>query len=234
MRELQPGTTYQYALRAVNDADMHGPISNLVNATTLGEAPAINNADSRVCSALTDPNDEFIRYPAGYSLVGLPEGSVVNAGSPLYGWFDQGAGADYLVRDSEEVTQGGHGYWAWFPCPSLVTPSDSPASKMVLPLGEYHASMIGNPSRVDADVYGHDFTARWDAAANGGSGGYEISEYRDGQGPGRRRGDLGLFLRLHPNSHRGPRLSPPFRLSRSSTLLLISSVTICQLPRIRV
>ncbi|HUP70832.1 MAG TPA: hypothetical protein VM142_13610 [Acidimicrobiales bacterium] len=50
---------------------------------------------------------------------------------------------------------------------------------MELILGDYHASMVGNPSSSSsATVTGHDFSARWDADRNGGAGGYEISAYR--------------------------------------------------------
>jgi len=126
-------------------------------------------------------------YPAGYSLVGLPQGTAVPSQSLLYGWFDQGGGNSYTSQspdDSAHPVLGGHGYWAWFGCPLSFSPAQgTAATPMSLPLAAYHASMVGNPTSTGpVTVSGHDFAASWDPALNGGVGGYTISGYREAQG----------------------------------------------------
>lgn len=171
--DLAPSTTYYYALRPVSANEVLGPLSNIASATTLpvstASCPAVAAAPGQV------------QYPSGYSLVGLPEGNVPHPDSPLYGWFDKGAGAMYDVLSPVQAIIGGHGYWAWFSCPRLVDVGPG-ASWAEFPLGAYHASMIGNPSGAGSSaVSGHDFTARWDSSLNGGSGGYQVSGYREPQ-----------------------------------------------------
>ncbi|HUP69484.1 MAG TPA: kelch repeat-containing protein [Acidimicrobiales bacterium] len=172
---LAAGTRYHYAVRAVNGAGLEGPLSNDAAATTLPETetspvlscPNVNAGDARP------------HYPAGYSLVGVPGGTLVGSQSPLYGWFDQGAGASYATAATPEP---GRGYWAWFACPHVIDLPASDATPMSFPLGAYHASMLGNPSATSAtSVSGHDFAALWDPALNGGVGGYHISAYSDPQ-----------------------------------------------------
>jgi hypothetical protein len=123
-----------------------------------------------------------LAYPAGYSLVGLPGGTMVPADSLLYGWQNSGGGAKYSVQDpSAGGVAGGQGYWAWFSCTRSVSPAAG-SSQTTAPLAAGHASMVGNPSASSpATVSGHDFAAMWDQSLNGGAGGYHISGYRQAQ-----------------------------------------------------
>lgn len=179
---LAPGSTYHYALRAVGPNGALGPMSNSASATTLGSPPPAPVRTTASCPEVPSPGDAGIRYPAGYSMVGLPEGTRLAADSPLYSWVDRGAGGSYSVHDSNEAFAAGYGYWAWFSCPRLVSIAGPGQSRVQSTLDGYHASMVGNPSSEGhATVSGHDFAARWDPMLNGGSGGYHISGYREPQ-----------------------------------------------------
>lgn len=172
--DLSPGTTYHYALRAVNEVGLVGPLSNAATATTTG----VVSGATCVVPALGAGQ---VMYPKGYSLVGLPEGSLLRADSPLYGWFDKGAGGQYGTQATSEPLRGGHGYWAWFACPRTVDVAGG-TTDVQFPLGGYRASMVGNPSgNGPAQVSGHDFAARWDPTLNEGAGGYFVSGYREPQ-----------------------------------------------------
>ena len=104
------------------------------------------------------------------------------AGSPLYGWFDLGAGGAYSSQDTTQPVASGHGYWAWFPCPRAMSVSGDGSPSATSNLGAYHASMVGNPSGgSQSTVAGYDYAARWDPALNGGAGGYHLSGYRQAQ-----------------------------------------------------
>lgn len=166
--QLAGGTTYYYAMEALNPTTgAPGAISNVASATTPGCAPA------------RSPGAGQVFYPGGYSLLGLPEGTVVPSDSPLYGWFDQGVGGAYSRRAPTEAVSGGRGYWAFFSCPRLVEISGAGTSALSAPQRAYHASMIGNPSATTAvKVSGYDFGALWDPTANAGTGGYKMSGYR--------------------------------------------------------
>lgn len=183
VRGRTPGTTYHYAMRALGQADVPGPISNPAWATTTGTPPApFAQGTSGPCPDLPVPGPARVAYPPGYSMVGLPEGTRVGAQSPLYGWFDLGARGSYSARPGSEPVAGGRAYWAWFSCPRLVELSGPGAPAASLPLGGYRASMVGNPSGTGpVQVSGHDFAARWDPTRNGGSGGYHVSDYRQTQ-----------------------------------------------------
>lgn len=159
--------TYHYALRALDDAGNVGPISNPTSVTLGCIAPA--------------PGPGRVIYPPGYHLVGLPAGTRVPSQSVLYGWFDLGRGGRYSTQNPAQSVEGGRGYWAWFSCPRAVDlGAGSPSVNWAL--GGYRASMVGNPSgTAPAVVSGHDFTARWDPSANGGSGGYRVSGYQEKQ-----------------------------------------------------
>lgn len=165
---LKAGATYYYAVRASDDTGNLGPMSNLAEATTLGPCPAISDAG---------PGQA--RYTRGYHLVGVPERTFLPVPA-LFGWFDRNSGAYSTHEPSAPVA--GHGYWAWFACDSVVDLGAGGQSSLKLPLGEYRASMVGNPSSTAAaTVSGHDFAATWDPSLNGGSGGYKISRYRERQ-----------------------------------------------------
>jgi len=121
-----------------------------------------------------------IGYAPGYSLVGVPGGTVVPAQSHLYSWFDRNSGS-YSSQEPTVAVEPGHGYWAYFSCHTAV-PLGLGTSSASFPLGAYHASMVGNPSGTSpATVSGHDFAARWDPSLNGGTGGYQISAYQQPQ-----------------------------------------------------
>lgn len=69
---------------------------------------------------------------------------------------------------------------ACFACPTSVeVPAGTDSASFAL--GEYHASMVGNPSGSPATLTGHDFAAAWDPSLNDGAGGYRISGYREPQ-----------------------------------------------------
>lgn len=183
--DLLAGSEYHYAMRPVGADGRLGEMSDSVEVRTFGTAAEAAGAQRRAaidCLADVAPAPGQLRFPAGYSLVGLPSTTVVSAQSPLYGWMDQGAGRSYVSRSPADGTVAGHGYWAWFACPTLVTLPAAGSSSVSLPLAEYHASMVGNPSGTStATVTGHDFAARWDPSANGGVGGYSVSGYREPQ-----------------------------------------------------
>lgn len=165
---LKRGTTYYYRLRALDEAGNLGPLSNTATAT-----PA--------CSTVTRGPGRVV-YPAGYSLIGLPSGAVVPSQTPLFGWFNLGAGGRYSMQDATSAVIGGRAYWAWFSCPRLVSLPNSGPVSVSSALGAYRASMVGNPSATSpATVSGHDFGARWDPSLSGGSGGYRMSAYQEVQ-----------------------------------------------------
>lgn len=171
--DLSPDVTYHYALRALNEFDEVGPISNSAEATT------DRSSAKSVCPATTTELLQQVRLPAGYSLVGFSEGTVIPSQSPLYGWFDLGANGTYSTLPAREPVLAGRGYWAWFACPTSVEPAVGPSRSARFSLASYHASMVGNPSaNSSATVTGHDFAAAWDSTLNGGAGGYRISAYR--------------------------------------------------------
>jgi len=158
--DLEPGTTYFYALKHERADGSLGPMSNVARATLPGDAPPT------------------ISYPAGYALLGLPAGTVAPADGPLYSWFNRGAGGRYSVSDPRDALKGARGYWAYFSRPIEISVSPGKASA-ALRLGAYKASMVGNPSgRREVRATGFDFAARWDPGLNGGEGGYRISTYR--------------------------------------------------------
>lgn len=176
--DLEPGHTYHYAIRAVNDKG-RGPLSVSVSATTEPLAPDAPPPAAE-CARPAAAGAAAVVYPGGrYSLLGLPDGVVVRSQSPLYGWSDLGAGGTYSIFDSASPVTAGRGYWAWFSCPTAVTlpagAGDGGATSF--PLGAYHASMVGNPTNGQVSVTGHDFAATWDAQA----GTYRMSGYREPQ-----------------------------------------------------
>lgn len=191
---LRSRTRYFYAVRAVRHPDQLGPIA-FADATTSGAIPIVEDPvvegpppDDSGTSEIVGKVVNQVRYERGYSLVGLPAGSVVSSQSPLYGWFDQGArdargqSSTYSIQAADVPVQGGHGHWAWFSNPQTVELSEAGVSAMDLPLGRYRASMVGNPSGTGTStISGHDFTARWDPSLNGGAGGYHISDYQQTQ-----------------------------------------------------
>lgn len=165
---LERDVTYHYAIRALDDAGNLGPVSNSVSVTL-------------ACRPAADPGAGQVRYGAGYNLVGGPQGTRFPSITPLFGWFDLGKGGVYSSREAAQPVKAGHGHWAYFPCPRTVDLGAGGPTTVEMPLGELRASMVGNPSRGQATVSGHDFTARWDPAMNGGAGGYRISAYREQQ-----------------------------------------------------
>ena len=187
---LEAGTTYHYAVAAVNDAGVAGAPSASVRATTTGTAPvptfptppAPTPATPSKCPPSAPPGPAQVRYPAGYSLLGAPAGSVVGAGSHLYGWTDAGAGGSYSTTPATTPVAAGRGYFAWFACPHLVTLAGAGTTHARLALGAYHASMVANPSATTAvRVAGFDYAARWDPTMHGGAGGYHLSGFRQAQ-----------------------------------------------------
>lgn len=171
---LQSDTTYHYRLRALNEYDVAGQLSNAAVNTTL---PA---AAGDTCVPPASPRPGQLAYPGGqYSLAGAPSGTLFHSSSPLYGWLDRGAGGKYDVLPSGQGATAGHGYWVWFRCPTVVDLADGGAPSVRTPLAAYHASMVGNPSANGAaSVSGHDFAAAWDPTVNDGAGGYRVSAYR--------------------------------------------------------
>lgn len=178
VKNLSHGTTYHFVVQALDEDSRPGPLSNSAQATTLGTANAPPGAVVTDCPAVT-PVAGQVGYPTGYSLTGLPEGTVVGSDSPLYGWFNLGRGGTYSVLASTDAVAAGRGFWAWFSCPSAVTLSGAGANSVDSPLRSYNASMIGNPSgTASATVAGHDFAVLWNPSANDGEGAYEMSAYR--------------------------------------------------------
>ncbi|HET7486720.1 MAG TPA: kelch repeat-containing protein [Acidimicrobiales bacterium] len=184
---LEPGTTYYYAVAAVNDAGAAGPASVPATVTTTGTAPAFPappgaTAPAGPCGPTPAPGPGQVRYPGGYSLLGGPAGTVVGAASPLYGWSDVGAGGAYGTAPGTAPVAAGQGYFAWFACPHLVTLAPGGTAHLRLALGAYHASMVANPSATGAvQVSGFDYAARWDPTMNHGAGGYHLSAFRQAQ-----------------------------------------------------
>lgn len=175
--DLLPATTYHYAVRALNDAQLLGPLSEDVSVTT-GD---IDGTIKRLpCTGAPEPGPGQVRFPSGYSLAGFPQGTDPSGALALFGWFDAGAGSAYTSVPSADMVPG-RGYWVYFPCPTTVDLGHSSSSASST-LGEYHASIVGNPSATSpATVSGHDFTARWVPDLAGGAGGYEVSTYRQPQ-----------------------------------------------------
>lgn len=167
---------HHFALRAVGPTGLLGPVSNDAALRIAGIPDAASP-----CPPAEGSGPGRLSYPAGYSLVGLPGGTVLPAVKVLYSWFDLGARGAYSLHPTTSPVEAGHGYWAYFACPGAVPMGEGSASAK-LPLDAYHASIVGNPSGVSpATVSGHDFAAQWDPALNGGGGGYRISGYREPQ-----------------------------------------------------
>lgn len=187
--DLRPGTTYHYAVRAVDEGG-EGPLSNAAQATTTraastentGPAPAPVDMTAAACPLLAAVTAGRVALRAGYSLVGLPEGTPAPGLGVLFGWKDQGAGGAYDRLDAGRPVATGRGYWSWAPCPSIVNLSGPGRASVRLPLRAYTASMVGNPSGTSpARVSGFDYAARWDPTMHGGAGGYHLSGYRQAQ-----------------------------------------------------
>ena len=175
--DLTPGTTYHYAVRALNDLGDGGPLSPDAAVRTTGTEPL---PPITGCAAITPAAGE-IAYRAGYSLIALPAGTAFAGDSPLYTWFDQGNGGAYTSATGPGGLDTGHGYWSWLRCASAVTPAVGVAHARTT-LAAYHASMVGNPSGLtSATVTGHDYAATWDPTLDGGAGGYVLSGYREPQ-----------------------------------------------------
>ncbi|HUP69358.1 MAG TPA: kelch repeat-containing protein [Acidimicrobiales bacterium] len=175
VHDLEPATTYYYAVAALNDIGQ-GPVS-LPASDTTHPAPPLPLPSGCAAPPALEPGQ--ITYPGSrYSLVGLPQDTQIPSDSPLYSWLDLGAGGNY--SSGSAAASAGQGYWAWFKCPKVIDLAPGTAN-VTLPLGEYHASMVGNPSTRPATVTGHDFAARWDPALNDGAGGYRVSGYREPQ-----------------------------------------------------
>lgn len=176
VNDLEPATTYHYAVRALGPDGAVGPISNPASATT-----ATAGIDGTSCPKSLAPVAGRVLYTGGsYHLAGLPGGSVLQSTSPLYGWSDQGAGGSYSIQAGNEAVASGRGYWTWSACDRLVVPSGAGDPSVTTHLGAYRASMVGNPSARDgAVIKGHDFAVRWDPTINDGGGGYRISGYRE-------------------------------------------------------
>lgn len=128
------------------------------------------------CGAVA-PGPGQVAYPAGFSLVGLPGGTRLPAGARLWSWFDQGKGGRYSAHEATTALTAGQGYWRYFPCPTVVDLGVG-GGPVEVPLGAYHASMVGNPTSREATVTGHDHAARFDRTMNGGKGGYRMLAYR--------------------------------------------------------
>lgn len=173
-----PGATYHYALRPIGATGAPGALSNSAAVTMPG-----GEVSASACRAAVAPGPGQLAYAAGaYHLVGLPADTVVPASSPLYSWFDKGAGGAYATQGADEAVAAGRGYWAWFACPAVVDVAGPGVDTASLPLGAYRASMVGNPSATNAvTVSGHDFAAAWDPTLNAGAGGYRVSAYREPQ-----------------------------------------------------
>lgn len=183
--ELSPATTYHYALEAVNEAGLAGPVSNDAAATTTGQAgrrvgpEGPEPPEPGGCGPPPATGPHQVAYPAGWSLVG-GAGALAGAGPKVYGWLDQGAGGRYSLQDADHPLARGRGYWAWFACPAAVNlPATS--APVTLPLGPYHASLVGNPAAAPVRVSGYDYAARWDRRLNAGAGGYQMSGYRQAE-----------------------------------------------------
>ncbi len=189
VNDLEAATTYHFAARALGGAGA-GPLSNPASATTEGSPVTTTTAapptttttvPSPRCGPVPSRGPGQVAYPGGYSLVGLPGGTVLAAGSPLYSWFDQGAGGAYATSSPTSALSGGRGYWAWSACPRLVTMAAGAPGPTTMSLGAYRASMVGNPTSRPVSVSGFDYAARWDARLNDGRGGYHLSGYRQAQ-----------------------------------------------------
>lgn len=174
---LAPGSTYHYRVRALNEYDVPGPLSNTAEAKTFKGAAQLR------CEERISPVPGEVLYPGGsYSLVGLPDGTILGSDSPLYSWLNLGADGQYTVQPASTSLAGGRGYWAWSACDRLVKVGGPGKTSLLMPLDAYHASIVGNPSGTGvATVRGHDFTARWSPGANDGDGGYTVSGYREPQ-----------------------------------------------------
>lgn len=175
---LSPGRTYHFAVRALGPNGEQGPLSNPASATTLGEDVVVPAG----CPPLSRVEKGQVRFPQGYSLVGVPGGTNVRPGGDLFGWLNQGAAGQYERLSATEGVSSGRGYWAWFACPRVVGLGATGAVSVTLPLDAYRASMVGNPSAISrATVDGFDFAASWDRSLNDGVGGYRLSGYREAQ-----------------------------------------------------
>jgi hypothetical protein len=85
-------------------------------------------------------------YPAGWNLVGVPEGTILTgAVGPLYTL--QAGDTSYETIPPGSPLHGGVGYWAYFPTPTSVTlnPAAHPWIPLSLPVQQW--VMVGNPSQ---------------------------------------------------------------------------------------
>src|SRR5438105_11811447 len=105
-----------------------------------------------------------VTYPAGWNLVGGPDGTVFNAGGNSY---TLGAGdTAYVVNPGSAPIAGGKGYWMYFPSQTTVTLNGAGLSsvRVSAPAGQY--VMIGNPSGTQmATVEGADQVLTYNVAA---------------------------------------------------------------------
>ncbi|HVE45868.1 MAG TPA: IPT/TIG domain-containing protein [Acidimicrobiales bacterium] len=172
--KLTPGTRYHYAVAALGADDVMGPIATATAETLSVPSEAV---DSELCGPTEASHPDQVRYESGYSLMGLPSGTVSRA-TAVFGWFNLGSGNRYSVEDPGAGVEAGHGYWGWFACPTTVQLAAG-TDEVQVPLGRYRASIVGNPATRPAELSGHDFAARWDPALNSATGGYRISGFQE-------------------------------------------------------
>lgn len=153
--------------KVINTASVDSALPDASLANNKGQA-VVNTA----CGDRPPAAPGQVIFEEGWSLIGLPDGASVAPDSPLFGWYDQGAGGAYGIYAPTDVLTPGLGYWAFFSCPQAVRLPPGSASAS-FSLSAHHAAVVGNPSGTSsAVVSGHDRSARWDAK----TGAYHLSE----------------------------------------------------------
>jgi PKD repeat protein len=86
-----------------------------------------------------------VMYPAGWNLIGGPDGTVFAQSNSVLYTFQAGDTA-YQTQPATSPVTGGRGYWAFFVQPTTVALSGTSSStaSVTVPAGQY--VMIGNPS----------------------------------------------------------------------------------------
>ena len=110
----------------------------------------------------TAAGDASVYYPAGWSLIAAPAGTVLPADGPLYTL--QPGDAAYETVPAGAGVQGGQGYWAYFSAGTTVTlpPADAGEYQTDAPAGVWF--IVGNPSTSPARLRGADAAYTYDPA----------------------------------------------------------------------
>lgn len=108
------------------------------------------------------PGGGTATYPAGWNIVGVPDGTVL----PVDAWSWDSLHGQYVRVPAGTPLTGGKGYWAYFTAPQSVPLSAGGTTAVQIPAPAQAWVLIGDPSALSgATVSGADAIYSYDPAA---------------------------------------------------------------------